>query len=341
MKRYAYFLAWLVGFAGASLEMLAQEQQVNVYSYRQAFLMAPIFAQFTNKTGIDVRIVYADKGLVARLEHEGRNSPADLLLTSDFARLAEAQRKDLLRKLRDPVLEKAVPAHLRDPEGRWFALTRRARVLYVAKERIPEGALTRYEQLADPKWRGRICIRPATHDYNIGLFSMLIAHNGEKATRQWLSGLRRNLARKPQGNDRAQVKAISENQCDIALGNSYYFGKMRADEQQKKWADSVRIVFPNQDSYGTHINISGIGLTRYAPNAENARELMRFLVGPEIQQFYAAENYEYPIREDIAWSQETESWGRFKADSLDFSEILSHRARALELVAETGINSGP
>ncbi|SEI71601.1 iron(III) transport system substrate-binding protein [Allopseudospirillum japonicum] len=317
--------------------VLAQDE-VNVYSYRQAFLVEPLFAEFTKQTGVKVNVVFAKAGLIERLEQEGKHTPADLLLTTDIGHLEEAMEKGVLQPVQDEVLEEHIPAHLRDPEGRWFALTTRARVIYASKERVPEGEVQSYEDLADPKWQGRICTRKGDHPYNIALIASMIAHHGEEDAKAWLSALKSNLAQKPQGNDRAQVKAIKEGVCDLAIGNSYYYGKMLENPEQQAWAQAVNLVYPNQQDRGTHMNISGVGMTLGAPHKEAALQLMRFLSDTKAQGMYAEVNYETPVKADVPASELVASWGEFKADTLPLHEIAAQRKAAAQLVNKVEFN---
>jgi len=311
-------------------------QEVNVYSYRQPFLIQPLFQAFTRETGIKVNVVFAKKGLLERLKREGANSPADVIFTVDIGRLSDAVDMDLVQPLDNATLKANIPEQFRHPEGLWFGLTTRARLFVVSKERVKPGEATSYEALVEPQWKGRICTRSGKHVYSVALTAAMIAHHGEAEAEQWLTGLKNNLARRPQGNDRAQVKAIKEGQCDLALINSYYMGKMLADEEQSEWARAVNIVFPNQDSYGTHVNISGASLTKNAPNKENAVKLLEFLSGDLAQQMYAEQNYEYPVNPNVPWSGLLKSWGEFKVDPLPLAEIAQHRAQAIKLVDKVG-----
>lgn len=237
---------------------------VNIYSFRQPFLIQPILDDFTKQTGIKTNVVFAKKGLIERVKREGKHSKADLVLTSNFSALIQLEDLGLTQSINSDVVNANVPSTFRDADGQWIALTKRVRNVYSAKERVGAlGELT-YEDLADPKYKGKICTRSGKHPYNLGLVASMVAHHGEAKTKQWLEGVKANLARKPQGNDRAQVKAVKEGLCDLALGNSYYFGKMMQDEQQKSWAEAVYINFPNQTNRGSHINVSGVVMTRYA-----------------------------------------------------------------------------
>ncbi|MDG4721055.1 MULTISPECIES: Fe(3+) ABC transporter substrate-binding protein [Thalassospira] len=317
---------------------LASAQEVNVYSLRQEFLVAPLFEKFTEQTGVKVNVIFAEKGLVERIKQEGANSPADILMTVDISRIQQAVDAGVTDSVSNGVIDANIPAHLRDPEGHWFALTQRGRAIYASKDRVAEGEIASYEDLADPKWEGKICTRSGTHDYNIALFASMIAVHGEEKAKTWLEGLKNNLARKPQGNDRGQVKAIKEGECDLAIGNTYYFGKMLDDEEQRTWAESVNIVFPNQNDRGMSMNISGMSLIKSAPNRDNAVKLMEFLTGDVAQQIYAEVNYEYPVKPGVEWAENVKSWGTFKADELPLAEIARLSPDAIKMVDQIGYN---
>ena len=214
----------------------AASGEVNIYSYRQEFLLKPLLDAFTEETGIETNVVFAKKGLAERLEREGRNSPADVVMTVDISRISELVDRDLTAPVENDTLEENIPENLRHPDGKWFALTTRGRMIFTSLDRVEEGEITTYEELADPKWEGRICTRSGKHPYNIALISSMIAHHGEEKTEEWLQGVKENLARKPQGGDRDQIKAIAEGVCDISIGNSYYYGKMLDNDEQRPWA---------------------------------------------------------------------------------------------------------
>jgi iron(III) transport system substrate-binding protein len=311
--------------------------EVNVYSYRQSFLVEPLFTKFTELTGIKVNTIFASKGLIQKIQMEGRNSPADLLLTSNSTRLIEAQELGLTQSLQDSVVEEAVPFTFRDPDGNWFGLTIRARLIYASKERVQENDIT-YEELTSSKWNSRICSRSGKNDYNIDLIASMVAHHGFEEAKSWLKGVKENLARRPQGNDRAQVKAIYVGQCDISLGNSYYFGAMMADTEQQEWARSVKLLFPNQGNRGTHVNISGMALIKYAPNRDDAIKLMRFLVGEEAQKIYAEVNYEFPVRAGVDLSPLLKPYEGFKSDEMPLIDFIEHRKDASILVDQVGFD---
>jgi iron(III) transport system substrate-binding protein len=232
------------------------------------------------------------------------------------------------------VLTANIPAEFRDPGNQWFGLTSRARIVYAAKDRVTDGEVTTYEDLADPKWQGRICTRSGTHDYNLALLGAVIAHDGADAARGWAEGLKSNLARQPAGGDRDQVKAIWAGECDIALGNTYYMGQMLADPEQTEWANSVRIVFPTFVEGGTHMNISGVAMTKAAPNRDAALQLMEFLSSDEAQRIYAETNHEFPVKPGVPVSDLVQSWGPFTPDTLPLTDIATQRPAALKMMEE-------
>lgn len=306
-------------------------QSVNIYSFRQPFLIEPILAEFTKETGIKTKVVFAKSGLIQRLKREGKLSPADVVLTSNFAKLLEVKEEGLTQTFSGDVINNNIPAQFRDSEQHWLALTQRVRNIYSSKERAGNLNIN-YEDLADAKYKGRICTRSGKHPYNLGLIASLIVHNGEAATEQWLRDVKANLARKPQGSDRAQVKAIKEGLCDLSLGNSYYFGKMLKDEEQVHWANAVNLNFPNQDNRGSHVNVSGAVMTKYAPNKASAQALLDFLTTHQAQALYAELNMEYPVKLGVEPSKLVQSWGQFKADSVPLEKVAAKRKDALRLV---------
>ncbi|MBS28452.1 MAG: iron ABC transporter substrate-binding protein [Alphaproteobacteria bacterium] len=313
--------------------------EVNVYSYRQPFLIQPMFDAFTRETGVKVNVVFAKKGLVERLKQEGRNSPADLIFTVDIGRLNDAYESGVTDAVETDHLTSAIPAAFRQTDGHWYGLTKRARIVYASKDRVaPEDAPKAYEELADPKWAGRICTRAGNHVYQIALTAAMIAHHGEAKAEEWLRGIKSNLARKPQGNDRAQVKAINEGECDISLGNNYYFGKMLQNEEQFAWAQSVYPVFPSIGGKGTHVNISGMALTKASPNRDNGIRLMEFLTGDLAQQMYSEQNFEYPIVAGVPQAGLLRSMGDMHPDDLPLDRIAAYRADAFKLVDKVGYN---
>ena len=333
-------VAWLVVAASTLATSAIAQDKVNIYSYREPGLLDPLLKAFTSKTGIQTNVVFASAGLNERLAAEGINSPADLLLTTDVGRLSEAKAAGLTQPMGVAALSTAVPASYRDADGHWTGLTMRARVLYASKERVKQDAIT-YEDLADPKWKGKICIRSGQHVYNTSLLAAIIAEKGEAAAEAWAKGLRDNLARKPAGGDREQVRDVHAGLCDIAIGNTYYMAAMLKSPEQKAWADSVRIIFPNAKDRGSHVNISGVALTRNAPNRTAAIKLIEFLAGEEGQRIYADINNEYPVNPKVAVSTTVKSWGELKADPLPLDQISKNRKKASEIMDKVGFDKGP
>ena len=309
--------------------------EVNIYSYRQPYLIEPILKDFENDTGIKVNFIFADKGLVERVKREGELSPADVLLTVDISRVMEIVNAQLAQPVNSEVLQKNIPAQYRDSKNEWFALTTRARAIYTSKDRVGKlPADFTYYDLAKPELKGKVCVRSGKNSYNVSLVAALIANDGEAKAKAFLEGLKANLAQKPQGGDRDQVKAIKEGICDYALGNSYYFGKMLEDEKQRSWAEAVYINFPHQKAQGTHVNISGVAIAKHAPNKENAIKLVEYLSGDKAQKLYAELNHEYPVKADIKPSDLVQSWGTFNADSIPLEKIAENYDKALKLIDE-------
>jgi iron(III) transport system substrate-binding protein len=320
----------------------AGDKEVNLYSYRQAFLLKPLLDGFTKETGIKVNVVYAKKGMLERLKAEGANSPADAILSVDIGRLNDLVRSELVQPINSKILNANIPPQFRHKDGLWYGLTARARVLYAHKTRVKPGELTSYEDLAKPRFKGRICTRSGKHVYNISLVASMIKALGETKAEAWARGVKANLARRPQGNDRAQVKAIYQGECDVSIGNHYYMGKMATNEKkpkQKKWAEAVRIVFPNQQDRGTHVNVSGAGITTSAKNKANAIKLLEYLSGDLGQEIYAQVNFEYPIKKGVKRHPMVASWGDYKPDAVHLSDIATLRTAASKLMDRVGFDN--
>lgn len=324
--------AFLLALTLSATPVLAAE--INIYSQRQPELIQPILDVFTVETGITVNIAHLDKGLTERLQAEAARSPADIILTVDVSRLAQAVEAGVMQPVNSAVLTAAIPAELRDPGNQWFGVTTRARVVYASKDRVAEGEVTTYEDLADPKWAGRICTRSGTHEYNLALMAAVIDHHGEDGARAWAEGVKANLARKPQGNDRAQVKAIWAGECDISLGNTYYMGQMLADPEQQDWANAVRIVYPSFQDGGTHLNVSGVAMTKASKNTGNALRFMEFLVSDRAQKVYAEINFEFPVKAGVARSAMVNSWGGFTPDNANLMDLAGLRGDALRIMED-------
>ncbi len=314
----------------AASPLLAGE--VNIYSSRQPQLIDPILEAFTAETGIKTNVVFIKSGMIERLRAEGKRSPADVVLTTDIANLTAIVDAGVTQPVVSDVINANIPAEYRDPEGNWTGLTMRARIAYVSRDRVAPGEVTSFEGLADPQWQGRICIRSGLHNYNVALVAAMIAHYGEEQTEEWLRGLKANLARKPQGNDRAQIKAVWAGECDVAIGNTYYMGKMLQEPEQVEWANAVNLVFPTIGGKGAHVNLSGMAMTASAPNRDEALQLMEFLTSAEAQGLYAELNFEYPLLDSVAPSELVQSWGTFTPDPTPLAEIAKYRPAALRLV---------
>jgi iron(III) transport system substrate-binding protein len=329
--------------AVASGPAFADAGAVNIYSLRQTSLIQPLLDAFTHASGIKTNVIFADKGLIERIVAEGASSPADVLLTADIGFLTSAVDQGIAQPIHSAAVEANIPANYRDPGGLWVGLTSRARVVYASRDRVKQDAIT-YEELADPKWKGKICVRSGQHAYNLALLASMIAHKGEAEAKTWLQGVKENLATKPAGGDREQAKAIFSGQCDIALGNTYYMALMATNDkqpEQQDWARSVKVLFPNAGERGTHVNISGVVLARNAPNKDNAVKLIEYLTSDEAQKLYAELNNEYPLKTGVALSPVVKSWGELKADPLPLAEIGKYRKRASEIVDEVAFDQGP
>ena len=319
---------------------LSFAQEVNIYSHRQPFLINPFLEEFTKKTGIKTNVVYSTKGLAQRLKAEGQNSPADVILTVDIGRLYIYEDYNLLIPINSEVLNDNIPSHLKSPNNTWYGLSKRSRVIVSSKERVNASKIKRIEDLANPEWKGRICSRPGSHVYNRALMASIIAANGEEKAEQWAKSFVSNLARRPQGNDRAQVKAIFEGQCDIAIINNYYFGKLKysEDPQQQEWAKTVNLIFPNQgnDDRGAHINISGGGIAIHSKNKDNAIKLLEFLSGDVSQNLYGKINFEYPANPKISPASELIGWGIPKEDKIPIIRIAELGPVAQRIIDRVG-----
>ncbi len=333
----------IAALAIALVSGAASAQTVNIYSYRQPDLIKPVLDAFTAETGIKTEVLFLDKGLEERIAAEGANSPADVILTVDIARLTKAKDAGVTQALDDATVNANIPAEYRDPQGHWFGLTKRGRVIYASKERVAEGPIS-YADLADPKYKGKICMRSGQHDYNLALISAAIGHWGEAKTEEWLKGVKANLARKPDGGDRDQAKAIAAGECDIGIGNTYYVGLMMTndkDPEQKEWANAIRVVFPTFENGGTHVNVSGAALAKNAPHRDDAVKLIEFLSSHKAQQIYAEQVFEYPVEPGLAPSEVVKSFGELKSDTLPLADIAKNRKAASEMVDRVGLDDGP
>lgn len=319
---------------GLTLAGTAQAEEVNIYSHRQPELLAPLLEAFTAETGIKTNVAFIDKGLAERLTAEGDRSPADVVLTVDIARLMQIVEAGVTQPVQSEVLEAAIPETLRDPGDQWFGLTTRGRIAFGVIDLVAPGDITTYEDLADPKWEDRICIRSGLHDYNIALLSAYIAHHGVDAARTWAEGLKANLGRAPEGGDRDQIKAAVAGQCDVTIGNTYYYGEMLNNPEEAPIAEQVTPFFPTFEGGGTHVNISGVAMTKAAPNKDAALKFMEWLVSDKAQAIYAETNHEYPVKAGVAPSATVAAWGDLSPDTIGLAEVAAHRAEALAIMEE-------
>src|SRR5262245_46052694 len=318
---------------------LAQSGDVNVYTYRESKLIQPLFEAFTKGTGSKVNVISASSGLEQRIKTEGANSPADVLLTVDIGRLEDAVRAGYKQPIKSDLLDRVVAPQYRDPEGHWYGMSMRARVVYASKDRVPQTALT-YEDLADPKWKGKICIRSGQYIYNNALFAAFIAHHGEAKTEEWLKGLKANLAQKPSGGDREVARDIAAGKCDSGVANTYYWALMLNNDPDKKaWAEATRVILPTFQGGGTHVNISGVVLAKNAPNKANAMKLIEWLAGEKAQHMYADLNYEYPVRPGIEINPTIAGYGKLNPDTQPISKIAEHKKAAANLVDKVGFDN--
>lgn len=318
----------------------AAAQSVNLYTTREPGLIKPLLDQFTAKTKIKVNGVFVKDGLAERVAAEGARSPADVLMTVDFANLIELVDKGVTQSVNSPTLTSAIPAELRDPAGHWFALSMRARILYTSKERVQLDAIS-YEDLAQPKWKGKLCVRSGQHPYNTALIAHYITRYGETAAEQWLTGIKANLARKASGGDREVARDILAGICDIGVGNSYYVGLMRSGTggpDQKRWGDAINTVMPRFRDGGSHINASGAAVAKNAPNRANAVALLEFLASDEVQTDYARLNFEYPVKPNLPLGGEIAKLGKLTVDRISQPEIARNRRAASQLVDKVGFD---
>lgn len=321
------------------LPTLASAQgEVNVYTYREQKLIQPLFDAFTKETGIKVNVVSASSGLEQRIKTEGANSPADVLLTVDIGRLEDAVQAGITQPIKSDVIDKTVPAALRDPEGHWAGVSMRARVIYASKDRVKQDKIT-YEELADPKWKGKICIRSGQHIYNNALIGAMIAKHGEAKAEEWLKGVKANLAQKPSGGDREQARDVAAGKCDIGIGNTYYYALMLNSPQQKPWADAVNVILPTFAGGGTHVNISGVVLAKNAPNKANAMKLIEWLAGDTAQHMYADSTFEYPVKAGIKLNDIIAGYGKLNPDALPLAKIAENKKAAANLVDKVGFDN--
>lgn len=317
----------------------AQAAELNIYSARQEALIKPQLDAFTAATGIKVNLVTGPaEGLVQRLKAEGAGSPADLFFTADAGNLGLAAQAGLFQKIDSAALNAAIPAPYRDSDGRWFGLGLRARPIFVVKGKVDPAAIKSYEDLADPKWKGKILVRSSTHIYNQSLLAALIETHGATKAEAWAAGVIANLARKPQGGDRDQLKAAAAGEGDIVIANSYYFAAMlgSSNADDKAVAEKFMVIWPNQGDRGTHVNVSGAGVTASSKNVAEATKLLEFLASADAQKIYAEIGQEFPVRANVARSAVLASLGTFKMDTLPLSVLGKHNAEAVKIFDRVG-----
>ncbi|WP_066322270.1 Fe(3+) ABC transporter substrate-binding protein [Bacillus sp. FJAT-29814] len=317
----------------------AANQVVNVYTARHYEADDQVYKKFTEKTGIKVNVVKAEaEELIERLKREGKSTQADLFITVDGGVLANAKNNDVLQPVTSDLIEKNVPEKFREKENYWIGMATRARVIVYSKDRVKPEQLSTYEDLADKKWKGKVLARSSTSLYNQSLLASFIELNGEEKAEQWAAGIVKNFARQPDGGDRDQAKAIAAGVGDVAIMNTYYVGLLAnsEDPEEVKVAESIGVFYPNQETNGTHINISGIGLTKHSKNKENAIKLIEYMTSVEAQEFLSANNYEFPVNPDAKQDELLESWGDFKMQELDFDTLGEHNHKAIEIFNKTG-----
>ena len=309
--------------------------EVNVYSARKGYLLKPLLEEFEKDTNITVNIISGkSKALQKRIEQEGSNTRADVLLTVDAGNLFKAKNDNLLQSINSSKLNQLVPSHLRDEDGYWYGLSIRSRVIMYNPKKVTIDELSTYEGLSNPKWKGRICIRSSSNIYNQSLLASLISHLGEDRAESWARKIVENFSRNPKGNDRTQMTSVVLEECDVTLANTYYLGKWIASEEEdeRKYAKMISVFFPNQTNRGAHINISGAAVVKYSKNTDNAIKLIEYLASDKAQELYAKANHEYPIRENIEVSDIVKSWGYpFKQDSLSLNELGKNNTKAVEI----------
>lgn len=314
-------------------------EEVNIYSARKEELIKPLLDQFTKDTGIEVNLVTGNADtLLKRLEVEGKNTPADILLTVDVARLVRAKELGLFQATNSEILESTVPVHYRDKDNQWFGMSLRSRVIVYAPDRVNDSELNTYENLADSKWENRVCVRSSSNAYNQSLVAAMIANDGVEKTEAWARALVKNFARRPKGGDRDQIKAVAAGVCDVALVNTYYLAGMLVSSQEKEvaTAQKVKLFWPDQKGRGAHMNVSGAGLLKPSKHKQQAIQLLEYLASDKAQQWYADTNHEYSINPEIESSSLLNSWGKFKADTLNLNLLGDNNTEAVLLMDRAG-----
>ena len=334
MSKLSLVVTGLLAF-GASV---AQAAEVNLYTTREPVLIQTLLTEFTQKTGVKVNTVFIKDGLLERVKAEGRRSPADVMLTVDFGNLVDLVEGGLTQRVSSKTLNSAIPANLRAANGHWYALSMRARAVYASKDRTSLKAIT-YEDLANPTWKNKICIRSGNHPYNTALIAAYIAHHGEKQAETWLRGVKANLARPASGGDRDVARDILGKICDIGVANTYYVGTMRTgDAEQQRWGNAINVVLPRFKNGGTHVNVSGAVISKHAPNRKEAVQLLEFLASDRAQAIYAQNGFEYPVKPGVKIDPIIASFGKLNIDSIRLSDIARHRKAANLLVDKVQFN---
>jgi iron(III) transport system substrate-binding protein len=331
MKKIIFILLVSVFLVSCKSEQKKQEE-VNIYTHRHYKADQELFAQFEKESGIKVNVVNASADeLIQKMTIEGDQSPADVLITVDAGRLVRAKNKGLLQTANSTFLDKTIPSHLKDTDNTWFALTKRARVIVYNPENVNAEDLSTYEALTEDKWKNKVLIRSSGNIYNQSLLASIIANSGEENAVAWAQGIVANMARSPKGNDRDQVKAVVAGEGDVAVVNTYYIGKLlnSKDPEEVKAGKGIKVFFPNQEGRGTHINVSGAGVAKYAPNKANAIQFIEFLASKPAQEVFAKANYEYPVNGEVAPSDLLTSWGTFKEDTLSLSKLGENNKKAV------------
>ncbi|MDR2300381.1 MAG: extracellular solute-binding protein [Comamonas sp.] len=341
-RRPLFALAAVASLCASLTSAHAAQDEITLYTTREPALIQPLLSAFTAQTQIGVKTVFVKDGLLERVKAEGQRSPADVLMTVDIGNLLDLVDGGVTQPVKSAALEAAIPAQLRAADNQWFALSMRARVLYAEKD-MKIGAF-RYEDLAKPQFKGKVCSRAGQHPYSTALIAAMIAHDGEAKTEQWLKGVKANLARKATGGDRDVARDILGGICDVGLANTYYVGHMKAAKEgtdARKWGDAIKVVKPTfaDPKSGTHINISGASVAKHAPNGAGAVKLLEFLVSESAQNMYAQANYEHPVRKGVALDPVVaQSIGEIKIDPLPLTEIAKHRKAASLLVDKVGFD---
>ena len=338
-KRARRAIATAAGLAVALTAGLAAAAEVNLYTSRHYQTDEALYENFTKATGIKVNRIEGKAGaLLERIKSEGVNSPADVFITVDAGNLWRADQAGLFQPVSSGTLERRIPANLRHPDGHWFGFSTRARVIYTSKAKVAEGEILNYEDLADPKWKGRICIRSSSNIYNQSLVSSLINANGEAGTEDWAKAVVGNFARDPQGGDTDQIRAVAAGECDVAVGNHYYYVRLatKPKEKDKGVADKIRVVFPNQGNRGTHVNVSGAGVLKHAPNKEAAIAFIEYLAGSEAQRYFADGNNEFPVVTEVDANGAVMALGKFEADPIKVSVYGENQPLAQKLMDRAG-----